>query len=88
MVNVLHSKYKKILESSKNLKSKFVFDYDIYKSTWFRTGGKTDIFCLVNDENELEIILENIKNIPYFIIGAGSNLLIRDASLYLKGGLL
>ena len=78
MVNVLHSKYKKILESSKNLKSKFVFDYDIYKSTWFRTGGKTDIFCLVNDENELEIILENIENVPYFIIGAGSNLLIRD----------
>ena len=66
MVNVLHSKYKKILESSKNLKSKFVFDYDIYKSTWFRTGGKTDIFCLVNDENELEIISPHPSQIDTF----------------------
>ena len=70
--------YKKILEISKNLKSKFFFNYDIYKSTWFQAGGKTDIFCLVYDENELEIILNNVDNIPYFIIGSGSNLLIRD----------
>ena len=77
-MNSVNSKYEKILDLSKNLKSKFIFDYDIYKSTWFRAGGKADIFCLVNDENELEIILNHIGGISYSIIGAGSNLLIRD----------
>ena len=78
MVNGVHSRYKKIIDLSKNLKSKFIFDYDIYKLTWFRAGGKTDIFCLVNDEKELEILLNNVGDIPYFVIGVGSNLLIRD----------
>ena len=77
-MNSIHSKYKKILELSNNLKSNFILDYDIYKSTWFRAGGKADIFCLVEDENELETILNHIGGISYSIIGAGSNLLIRD----------
>jgi UDP-N-acetylenolpyruvoylglucosamine reductase len=33
---------------------------------------------LDNDEEELEIILNNIGNLQYKIIGAGSNVLIRD----------
>ena len=62
----------------KKLKSKFYYDYEIYKHTWFNTGGKAHIFCLVYDEKELEIILNNIGDLRYQIIGAGSNVLIRD----------
>ena len=61
MVNGVHSRYTNFLEIFKNLKSKFILNYDIYKSTWFQAGGKVDIFCLVTDENELKLILENIK---------------------------
>ena len=70
--------YEKILEISKKLNSNFLFDYDISRLTWFRAGGKTDIYCVVRDENELEIILNNIGNVPFLVIGNGSNLLIRD----------
>ena len=70
--------YEKILKISQSLKSKFYFDYNIFKSTWFQAGGKADIFCIVYDENELEVILNQIENYPYLIIGSGSNLLIRD----------
>ena len=70
--------YDKILEISKKLNSKFFFNYDISRSTWFRAGGKTDAYCVVSDENELEIILNNIENIPFLVIGCGSNLLVRD----------
>ena len=70
--------HEKFIKLSEILKSKFIFDYDIYKFTWFRAGGKADVYCLVQDENELQIILNNIGDIPYLIIGAGSNLLIRD----------
>ena len=63
----------------KNLKSKFFFNYNISNLTWFRTGGQVDLFCIVADENELEIILNNLSDeIPLFIIGVGSNVLIRD----------
>ena len=60
------------------LKSKFYFNYDTSKNVWFRAGGKADIFCLVYDEHEFKIILNEINGIPYEILGAGSNFLIRD----------
>jgi len=67
-----------ILKISKDLKSKFYFDYDTSKNVWFRAGGKVSVFCLVYDYNELSFILQNIDGIPYEIIGAGSNILVRD----------
>ena len=71
----MDNKLKNIIPS---LKSKFSFNYDISKNIWFKAGGKVKVFCLVYDLKELEIILKNIDNIPYEIIGAGSNILIRD----------
>ena len=55
--------YDKVLEISEKLNSKFFFNYDISKLTWFRAGGKTDVYCVISDEYELEIILNNIGNI-------------------------
>ncbi len=60
------------------LKSKFYFDYNIGKLTWFRTGGNAKIFILVENSEELEIILNEIKDETYYVLGSGSNLLIRD----------
>ena len=71
--------YEKILKKFKNFKSNFFLNHDISKSTWFQTGGKVDVFCVVNDIKELQIILKNIGNIPCTVIGAGSNILVRDA---------
>jgi len=71
--------FKNFDQISKNLKSKFFFNYNISKFTWFRTGGTIDLFCIIEDEHELEIILHNLTNeTPIFIIGVGSNVLIRD----------
>ena len=70
--------YKKLEQLSKNLKSNFFFNHDVSISTWFKAGGITDVFCLVADEKELEIILNHSRDITMFVMGAGSNLLIRD----------
>ena len=67
-----------IKDISTKLNSKFFFDYDMSKNVWFAAGGKASIFCLVHNLNELEIILNEIGNYPFEIIGAGSNLLVRD----------
>ena len=62
-----------------NFKSKFYYNYDTSKNVWFRAGGKAKVFCIVDNEKELSIILQNLKDIPYEVIGAGSNILIRDS---------
>jgi len=69
----------KLIKISKKLKSKFYFDYEIYKLTWFKTGGKADCFCIVDNQLELEIILNEINSEKQiFVLGVGSNILIRD----------
>jgi len=68
-----------IQKISKNLKSKFYFNYDTSKNVWFRAGGNAAVFCLLYDDRELSFILKNIEGIPYEIIGAGSNILVRDS---------
>ena len=70
--------YENIHELSKELKSKFFFDYDISKHTWFRTGGKSEIYCIVDNQKDLKIILNSLGKMPYIILGAGSNILVRD----------
>jgi len=70
--------YENINELSKKLKSKFFFDYDISKHTWFRTGGKSEIYCIVDNQKDLKIILNSLGKMPYIILGAGSNILVRD----------
>lgn len=72
--------FRNFKQISKNLKSKFFFNYNISNCTWFKTGGRADLFCIVIDEHELEIILNDLKEeTPIFIIGVGSNVLIRDS---------
>ncbi len=68
-----------LFKISNKLNSKFFFDYNLGKYTWFRTGGNAKIFIIVENENELEIILNEIQNDNFYILGAGSNLLIRDS---------
>ena len=67
-----------LLDISNKLISKFHFDYNIGKLTWFRTGGNAKVFIIVENTEELEIILNEINNDHFYILGAGSNLLVRD----------
>ena len=68
----------KILELSDKLKSKIYLDYNIGKHTWFRTGGNAKIFIIIENNFELEIILNELNNENFYVLGSGSNLLIRD----------
>ena len=48
--------------------------------TTFKIGGSAKFFCLINSENELieAIDFARQKNVPVFVIGGGSNLLVSD----------
>ena len=68
----------KIKAIQDKLNSNFFYNFDTSKKVWFRACGKTAVFCEVYNSNELQIILNNVGDMDYKIIGAGSNLLIRD----------
>ena len=48
--------------------------------TSFRTGGPADFVAIPSDEAELRniILLAKANEIPYYIIGNGTNLLVSD----------
>ena len=46
--------------------------------TWFRVGGPAEVLFAPEDENDLNDFLKHIPvNIPVYVIGVGSNLLVR-----------
>lgn len=58
------------------------FNYDLGSKTWFGTGGKCLFFITSDSERVIRIILKYFKKIfPVFIIGAGSNLIVRDGGI-------
>ena len=58
--------------------SKIFFNFDMSKTTWFRTGGRASGFTIINSIRDLKEILNFENKINYYIIGVGSNLLVRD----------
>ncbi|MCI8518679.1 MAG: hypothetical protein HFJ51_00670 [Clostridia bacterium] len=61
-------------------KNKFFLNEDMSKHTTFKTGGKADFFVKINNLEELKFVLNFAKeiNLPLFILGNGSNILVRD----------
>ena len=68
-----------ISEIQSKIKSKILLDYDMSKSTWFRTGGKALGYVIVNNIKDLKTLVSYVDRIKYYIIGVGSNLLVRDS---------
>ncbi len=57
-------------------------NYDIGKKTWFGTGGKSRVLLIINNLKSLKFLLKVLPNSqPIFLIGAGSNLIIRDGGI-------
>ena len=69
----------KLENFSKEIKGKLVFNYDLKKTNWFNIGGKTKVYFKPESLNELIFFLKEFgKTEKFFILGAGSNILIND----------
>ena len=66
-------------EIQSKINSSIFLDFDMGNTTWFRVGGKTKAYVIVNSIKDLKIILTYSNQINYYIIGAGSNLLVRES---------
>lgn len=62
-----------------HIKGKFLENYSLKKLTWFQVGGASRFFYKPKDKEDLSYFMKNRpQDIPFFILGAGSNILIRD----------
>lgn len=59
------------------------FDEPMAAHTWFRVGGPADVFVVPESADELIGLVKWLaaEAVPYFIIGGGSNLLVRDKGI-------
>ena len=71
----MHSLISKI---QSKIKSKIILDYDMKKSTWFRAGGNALGYVIANNISDLKTIISYADQIKYYIVGVGSNLMVRD----------
>lgn len=70
--------YEKLI---KNIdKARVLTDEPMSKHTTFRVGGNADYFVIVRDMEEIKSVLKLCKeeNVPYYVLGNGSNLLVGD----------
>ena len=65
-----------------NLRGRLLANQPLGEFTWFRVGGPAQALFMPEDENDLAYVLGNLPNdIPVTVIGAGSNLIVRDGGV-------
>ena len=71
--------YKQLIENEID-KSNIFVDEPMSKHTSFKVGGKADIFVKVYSVEEIKSVLKiaSENNIPLFVLGNGTNLLVKD----------
>ena len=73
-----------VFEKLKRIEPEKIFkDYPMAPLTTFRIGGPADVFIEPKDASALSEIIKVCKkeNIPFMLIGAGSNLLVSDKGI-------
>ncbi|MDX2050291.1 MAG: UDP-N-acetylmuramate dehydrogenase [Rickettsiaceae bacterium] len=65
-----------------DVKGEYRFNYDLKHLTWFKTGGKAEVFFRPYNLSDLQFFLKNLdSNVPVNIIGNCSNIIIRDGGV-------
>ena len=75
-------KKNKILEILPKVKGKYLTDVPMSRHTWFGVGGPAEVMFIPQDVADLQNFIRNRpRNVPIFLIGGGSNLLVRDGGI-------
>ena len=65
-----------------DLRGRLLANQSLGEFTWFRVGGPAQVFFMPEDENDLAYFLRNLPaDIPVSVVGAGSNLIVRDGGV-------
>jgi UDP-N-acetylmuramate dehydrogenase len=71
-----------LLKRLPEVRGKFMPNAPLADLTWFKTGGPAEVLYLPADENDLAHFFAHVpQDIPVYVIGVGSNMLIRDGGV-------
>ena len=71
-----------IKSSIPGLRGRLIAHASLADITWFRVGGPADVLFTPTDEADLALLLKSLPaSLPVFVIGLGSNLLVRDGGV-------
>ena len=75
--------YKALCDFLNTKKIEYKLNEPMKNHTSFKIGGNADVFVSVRSEVELSLLIKTVKlqNIPYFILGKGSNILVSDSGI-------
>lgn len=64
------------------VRGRYLFDVPLAPITWFRVGGPAQVTFKPADVEDLCFFLQNRpESLPFYVIGVGSNLLVRDGGI-------
>ena len=71
-----------LLSDTSQIRGLLLQDERLATRTWLGVGGKADLYCEPADEEDLALLLSLLADdVPITILGAGSNMLVRDGGL-------
>ncbi len=64
------------------IRGEYIFDEPLKKHTWLNVGGNADVmFCPADSDDLRNFIKNKPKEMPVFVLGGGSNILVRDGGI-------
>src|SRR5207248_4642612 len=64
------------------LRGRLLANQSLAELTWFRVGGPAQVLFTPADEEDLGYFLARLPNeIPVYVVGVGSNLIVRDGGM-------
>jgi UDP-N-acetylmuramate dehydrogenase len=64
------------------LRGRLLANQSLAELTWFRVGGPAQVLFTPSDESDLAYILKHLPHeLPVYVVGVGSNLIVRDGGL-------
>jgi UDP-N-acetylmuramate dehydrogenase len=64
------------------LRGRLLANQSLAELTWFRVGGPAQVLFTPADEDDLAYFLKNLPDdVPVYVVGVGSNLIVRDGGL-------
>src|SRR3954453_6017317 len=64
------------------LRGRLMANQSLAELTWFRVGGPAQVLFMPDGEDDLAYFLKNLPaDVPVTVVGAGSNLIVRDGGV-------
>jgi UDP-N-acetylmuramate dehydrogenase len=72
----------KLKERLPTVRGRLEANYPLADLTWFRVGGPAEVLFTPADDADLAVFMAGLSaDVPYYVIGVGSNLLVRDGGV-------